>query len=324
VTSPVRQIADELRARITGRVDVDASLAPFTTFRVGGPADILVEAESESDLAAVAALRDDQAIAIVGRGSNLLVADDGFRGIAVRLGRSFRTHDAIGETLDLGGAVYLPAAAKLTARLGLAGFEFAAEIPATFGGAVRMNAGAHGREIKDVLIDARVVDLRTGSARTVGVDELEYAYRHSSLRPDDLVVGGRIALTPGDGAEIGRRISGFLRWRREHQPAGRSAGSVFKNPEGDSAGRLIDSAGGKGMRVGGAVVSDVHANFVVADPGASATDVWTLVRTLQSLVRERHGVVLEPEVRFLGAFPDAGPDRGSEVNLQGPAPEPHA
>jgi UDP-N-acetylmuramate dehydrogenase len=218
--------------------------------------------------------------------------------------------------LRLGGAVQLPAAARLTARLCLTGFEFAAEIPATFGGAVRMNAGAHGREMKDVLVSARIVDLRSGVASTRSVDQLGYAYRRSSLGPDDVVTSGDIRLESGDGRVVGEQIASHLRWRRENQPGGRSAGSVFKNPDGDSAGRLIDAAGGKGLRVGGAAVSDVHANFIVADTDASATDVWTLIRTLIELVRTRHGVTLEPEVRFLGRFP--------EVNPQVPAQEPHA
>jgi UDP-N-acetylmuramate dehydrogenase len=232
------------------------------------------------------------------------VSDDGFRGIAVRLGRAFRDHTSDGSDLRLGGAVYLPAAARLTSRLGLTGFEFAAEIPATFGGAVRMNAGAHQRSIADVLTTARVVDLSTGDARDVPVGEMEYAYRHSNLGPHDLVTSGVVRLSPGDPSEIGRRIADFLRWRREHQPPGRSAGSVFKNPPGDSAGRLIDAAGAKGVRVGGAEVSARHANFIVADPaGATASDVWTLIVQLRRIVADATGIVLEPEVRFLGVFP---------------------
>jgi UDP-N-acetylmuramate dehydrogenase len=308
-------IADLLAARVTGSVTANASLAPFTTFRVGGPADVLVEAESEDDLRAVAELRGGLDVAIVGRGSNLLVSDDGFRGIAVRLGRSFRDHAADGSNLRLGGAVHLPAAARLTSRLALAGFEFAAEIPATFGGAVRMNAGAHGRSMADVLVSARVVDLSSGDARNVAVDDLGYGYRHSSLGPRDVVTAGVLHLDPGDPDEISTTISEYLRWRREHQPPGRSAGSVFKNPPDDSAGRLIDGAGGKGMRVGGAEVSERHANFIVADPaGATSTDVWTLIVRLRELVRGYAGVVLEPEVRFLGVFP--GGDQ-VEVEVEG-------
>lgn len=299
-----RDIADALRVRVTGRVEVDAPLAPLTTFRVGGPADVIIEAESEDDLRAVADLHGDMPIAIVGRGSNLLVSDDGFRGIAVRLGRSFRDHERTDRGLQLGGAVQLPAAARLTSRYGLTGFEFAAEIPATFGGAVRMNAGAHGRCIADVLSWASAIDLATGESRTLDVDDFGYAYRHSELRPMDVVTRGEIVLEDDDGKEVGRRIAAFLRWRRENQPPGRSAGSVFKNPPDDSAGRLLDAAGMKGARAGGAEVSEVHANFIVANPDATASDVWTLIGRMRSAVREKAGVDLEPEVLFLGAFPE--------------------
>jgi UDP-N-acetylmuramate dehydrogenase len=242
-------------------------------------------------------------VTIVGKGSNLLVSDDGFRGIAVRLGRAFRDHERDGVRLRLGGAVQLPAAARLTARYGLAGFEFAAEIPGAFGGAVRMNAGAHGRSMADVLLSARVVDLSSGDARDFAVGDLGYAYRHSNLGPGDVVTTGLLELEPGDPDEVGARIAEFLRWRREHQPPGLSAGSVFKNPPDDSAGRLIDAAGGKGMRVGGAEVSAVHANFIVVDPaGATASDVWNLIVRVRDLVREHAGVTLEPEVRLVGDF----------------------
>ncbi len=301
----IAEISRDLRALVKGQVTTDASLAPFTTFRVGGPADVLLEAESDDDLRALAEVRGATPVAIVGRGSNLLVSDDGFRGIAVRLGRSFREHARWGNGLDLGGAVYLPAAAKLSARLGLSGFEFAAEIPATFGGAVRMNAGAHDRCMADVLVHATVVDLRAGDRRTVDVADLDYRYRHSSLGADDLVTHGRIQLEVGDPQEVGARIAGYLRWRREHQPPGRSAGSVFKNPPDDSAGRLIEAAGAKGLRIDGAQVSDVHANFIVADPGARAADVWRLIRRVEEMVREYAGIGLEREVRLLGSFDES-------------------
>ncbi len=299
----IADIAQALRTRVAGRVTQDASLAPFTTFRVGGPARVLLEAESVDDLRAVGELRGDLPLAIVGRGSNLLVSDDGFRGIAIRLGRAFRTHELKAEhVLRLGGAVQLPAAARLTARLGLTGFEFAAEIPATFGGAVRMNAGAHNRSMADVLLSAEIIDLSSGQSRTVDVQDVSYGYRSSSLSNDEIVTGGTVRLEPEDSSVVAERISGYLRWRRENQPPGRSAGSIFKNPPQDSAGRLIDEAGAKGMRIGGAVVSEVHANFIVADPTATADDVWSLIWSVHALVKDRSDVDLEPEVRFLGEF----------------------
>jgi UDP-N-acetylmuramate dehydrogenase len=299
----VTDLADRLRRSVRGRVTGNAPLGPLTTFRVGGAADVLVEAEAIGDLAAVGELvREGVAVAVVGRGSNMLVSDDGFRGIALKLGRAFRTHEETPGGLELGGAVHLPAAARLTARLGLSGFEFAAEIPATFGGAVAMNAGAHDASMADVLVSALVVDLLTGVERRVPKQELKYAYRHSSLGATDVVCGGELKLTKGDPDQIGKRIASYLAWRREHQPPGRSAGSVFVNPRGTSAGRLIEDAGAKGMRIGGAEVSTVHANFIVASPDARASDVWQLVVRVQEMVRERSGIELQPEVRFLGTF----------------------
>jgi UDP-N-acetylmuramate dehydrogenase len=298
----------EWRSRISGKVEPGASMVPYTTFRVGGPADVLVEAETIEDLQAVADLRGDNALAIVGRGSNLLVSDEGFRGVALKLGRGFRSHERTEAGLQLGGAVYMPAAARLTARLGLEGLEFAAEIPASFGGAVAMNAGAHGREMADVLLWTRVVDLSTGHLRTLGTEDLSYEYRSSSVGPDEIVVSGEVSLNPGDPDQVAARIAEHLRWRRSSQPPGLSAGSVFKNPPGDSAGRIIDSCEAKGLRIGGARVSEVHANFIVADQGSTAKDVWQLVNHVRRLVADRTGVELEPEVRFLGDFPEPGAD----------------
>ncbi len=298
-----RSLGAELSGHVKGQVLISASLAPYTTFRVGGPADLLLVAESEEDLIAAAKVVAGRLpVAIVGRGSNLLVADDGFRGLAVTLGRFFRAHRIDGETIRSGGAVYLPALARLTPRAGLTGFEFAAEIPATFGGAVRMNAGAHGRSMSDVLQWARVIDLANGAARRLHVADLGYRYRHSVLAPQEIVVEGEIRLERGSPEAVASEIATHLRWRRENQPPGRSAGSVFKNPPGDSAGRLLDAAGVKGLRIGGAHVSDVHANFIVADKGATASDVWRLMEQAATVVRDRLGVSLEREVRLLGSF----------------------
>jgi UDP-N-acetylmuramate dehydrogenase len=308
------ELTARLRDRVAGTVLTDAPLAGFTTFRVGGPADILVEAERDEDLVAVAELTAGEApVAIVGRGSNLLVSDAGFRGVAVRLGRGFRTHERTEKGLTLGGAVYMPAAAKLTGRLGLTGLEFAAEIPATFGGAVRMNAGAHQRTMADVLLWVETVDLIGAGRRRLNPADLGLGYRRSGLAPAEVVARGEVQLQQGDPRAIGARIADLIRWRRENQPGGRSAGSVFKNPPGDSAGRLIEAAGGKGTSSGGATVSPVHANFIVAAAGATAGDVWRLIGTVQQLVLEKAGVRLEPEIRFLGDFPHVDQRLEAEV-----------
>jgi UDP-N-acetylmuramate dehydrogenase len=307
-------MAGELGSRVSGRVATDEPLGPQTTFRAGGAADVFVEAETVDDLHAVAeVVAGRMPVAVVGRGSNLLVSDDGFRGVAVKLGRGFRRHDRTDDGFVFGGALYLPAAAKLTAQHGLAGFEFAAEIPGAFGGAVRMNAGAHGRSMADVLVWTRTVDLRTGELETLTVDELGYGYRHSSLRAEQVVADGQISLRADEPAAVAGRIAEHLAWRRSHQPPGLSCGSVFKNPPGDAAGRLIEAAGLKGFRIGGAEVSVVHANFIVVDRDAKASDVWNLITHVRETVRASAGVVLEPEVRFLGAFTQVEPSSNRQV-----------
>ncbi|HVE92610.1 MAG TPA: UDP-N-acetylmuramate dehydrogenase [Actinomycetota bacterium] len=302
-THPLAQtVADALVPRVAGTVRRGEPLGQYTSFRVGGPADVAVEAESEQDLTAVADLCGGMPVAVIGRGSNLLVSDDGFRGVALRLGRGFRTQQVGESTIVFGAAVSLPAAARLTGRIGLAGFEFAAEIPGSFGGGVQMNAGAHGRSISDVLVWADLLDLGTGRLERVPARDLSYGYRRSSVG-ERVVVRGEVRLEPDEVRVVQTRIAELLRWRRTHQPGGLSAGSVFKNPDGDSAGRLVDGAGGKGLRCGGAVVSDVHANFIVVEQGSTASDVWRLIWLVRDLVVERMGVQLEPEVRFLGDFP---------------------
>lgn len=301
------ELAETLRGRVEGDVRASAPLGPLTTFRVGGPADVLVEAQSVSDLRAVAALvPEEMPVAVVGRGSNLLVSDEGFRGVVISLGGRFRFREVRGTRVRLGGAAYLPAAAKVTARHGLTGFEFAAEIPGTFGGAVRMNAGAHGRSMADVLVEARTVDLRSGEERRFGVDGLEYGYRRSSLPEGAVVYEGSIELAEGDPDEVGRRIAEHLAWRRTNQPPGRNAGSIFVNPPDDAAGRLVEVAGMKGERIGSAEVSPVHANFICVDRGGSSSDVWRLIHAVRGEVLAREGVELDCEVRFLGPFPQVG------------------
>jgi UDP-N-acetylmuramate dehydrogenase len=280
-------------------------LGPLTTYRVGGPAAILVEAAGLDDLESVrAAVRGtDVPVLVVGKGSNLLVADAGFPGLALVLTDAFAQVAIEGDTLVAGGATPLPVAARRSAAAGLTGFEWAVGVPGSIGGGVRMNAGGHGAEIRDSLVDATVVDLDSdGPIEQVrsGAD-LEFSYRHSAIGPRQVVTSARFRLAAGDVAASEARISEIVQWRRENQPGGQNAGSVFTNPEGDSAGRLIDAAGLKGLRVGTAFVSDKHANFFQADPNGSADDVIALIREVQRRVREAIGVTLVPEVQMVGA-----------------------
>ena len=294
-----------LRAACGDRVHTAFPLAPLTSFRLGGPAALYLEPESDADLAAAgeAIVVSSVPFVIIGKGSNILVSDDGFRGLVLRLGRGFRWVARDGLHLSAGGAIPLPALSGVALRHGLSGIEFGVAIPASLGGSIRMNAGAHGRAMADVLETIQIYRLREGRAETVPAGGAGLAYRRSRLAEDAVVTGGAVALSTGDVADIRASMDEARAWRRRTQPlAEPNCGSVFTNPEGDHAARLIDAAGGKGRRVGGAVVSAKHANFIVAEPGSRSADVLALIRDVRSLVEASSGVMLEPEVKLIGAF----------------------
>jgi UDP-N-acetylmuramate dehydrogenase len=293
-------------AQLGARAVRDAPLGARTTYRLGGPAALLSVIEDEDDLGAVVAAVSESGVGVLvlGRGSNLLVAEAGFPGLCVVLGHGYEATRVADEgTVVAGAAVAYPALARATAQAGLTGMEWAVGIPGSVGGAVRMNAGGHGSQTADRLVAARLVDLRTGADRTVAAGELGFAYRHSAVKGEELVVSASFALDPGDRAGPAATIAGIVAWRRQNQPGGRNAGSVFQNPPGDSAGRLIELAGLKGLRIGGARVSAVHANFIQANPGASADDVYGLICEVHRLVTERLGVELQPEICLVGFGP---------------------
>ena len=297
----------EAVARLLGhRVVRDAPLGALTTYRVGGPAALLMEAAGEDDLAVArqAVTSTGIPVLVVGRGSNLLVADAGFPGLAVTLGSGFAGITAVdGYQLRVGAAVQLPVLARRSAALGLTGLEWAVGVPGSVGGAVRMNAGGHGADTAASLVRFRFVDLGGGDDGDCDAERLEYSYRHSSVAPGHVVVWGEFQLAPGDRKLSEATITDIVRWRREHQPGGQNAGSVFTNPPGDAAGRLIEAAGLKGRRRGTAQVSDKHANFIQADEGGSADDVWALMHEVRAEVRRRSGVELTWEVRTVGFQP---------------------
>ncbi len=308
MTSVVEQAFDALQSAAHGRVERSASLAGMTSYRLGGSAAIFLEAESEADLQALARVvgRTGLDLLILGRGSNLLVSDLGFDGIAVRLGSGFRWSRIEGTHLRAGAAVPLPSLAVLAAERGLAGFEFAVAIPASLGGAVRMNAGAHGRETGEVLEEVGGIVIPSGEA--VSIRRPTHTYRATDLPQGLVVTRASLALTPGDTDAISARLREAREWRRAHQPLNLpNAGSVFKNPAGESAGRLIERICGP-MVVGRARISEVHANFIVAERGARADEVYTLIRRIQRSVAESAGIALEPEVRLVGAFEEVSDD----------------
>jgi UDP-N-acetylmuramate dehydrogenase len=288
---------------VLDRVERDRPIGPLTTYRVGGPAARFLLAESVDDLVAVAAAATDGdlPVLVVGRGSNLLVADAGFPGIAVQLGAAFEAVEIDACRVVAGGAARLPLVARRTAKDGCTGFEWAVGVPGSVGGAVRMNAGGHGSDIASSIESASVVDLADGGAvRERSRDDLGLGYRTSALGATDVVVAATFRLSPGDADAAAREIDEIVRWRRENQPGGQNAGSVFTNPEGDSAGRLIDAAGCKGLRVGSAHVSSKHANFFQVDEGGSADDVEALMRAVQQRVMDTSGLLLVPETRMVG------------------------
>ena len=304
-----QDVVEELTALGVTEVVAGTQLARLTTLRVGGPAQALVTVRRDHDLAAVGEVcrRHGLDWLVVGRGSNLLVADAGWPGIAVRLGRAYRGLEPHGETVRVGAAEPLPALAVRLADHGYAGFAWAVAVPGTIGGAVRMNAGAHGSELADHLVEVDVVRLVSGVRETWPVDLLGLRYRHSDLPSDAVVVAATLRLARGDEAEIRDEIREIRAWRREHQPSNEpTCGSVFTNPPGDSAGRLVDASGAKGLTVGGARISERHANFIVTSPAATASDVRGLIEQVCDRVEECSGVRLRPEVVMVGDFAAEG------------------
>ncbi|MGH8928202.1 MAG: UDP-N-acetylmuramate dehydrogenase [Acidimicrobiia bacterium] len=288
----------------SGLVRRDVPLARITTYKLGGPAGYFAEVSGVEHLQKLSeALTDDPLpVLVVGRGSNLVVADSGFEGLVVQLGPDLSRIE-VAEIVVAGGGAGMPQVARAATRAGRLGLEFMIGIPGSVGGGVRQNAGCFGQETADVLETTLVFDLLQGTTSRLHSGDLDFSYRHSSVRPSHVVIEASFATTPGEIAVGEERIRFITRWRRDHQPGGTlNAGSVFKNPPGDSAGRIIDSIGLKGLAVGGASVSEKHANFFVAMPGARAMDVYRLVVEVAARVKEATGVVLEPEIKFAGDF----------------------
>ena len=294
----------EAGRRLGSLAEADAPLGPLTTYRVGGSAALLVRVDDEGALtAAVAAVvATGVEVLVVGKGSNLLVADAGFAGLALVLGDAFAAIEVDGVAVRAGGAAALPVVARRTVAAGLTGFEWAVGVPGSVGGGVRMNAGGHGSDLAASLVGVRLVDLRSGEDGWVTAASLDLGYRRSAVAPHQVVVAADLALARGDADEGATRLAEIVAWRREHQPGGPNAGSVFTNPEGDSAGRLVEAVGAKGLRVGTAEVSTKHANFIQADEGGRADDVRALMIEVRRRVLEGTGVILHPETRCVG-FP---------------------
>ena len=286
-----------------GKVAENVPLGPLTTYKSGGPARYLAEVDDIDSLLELIAsgVTASHPLLVLGRGSNLVVADAGFEGLVIHLGGTFAEIRIEGTAVTAGSAVPLPKLARTCVDQGLRGLEFFVGIPGSVGGAIRQNAGCFGSETRDRLVEARIINLRTGTIRADDPDVLELSYRRSNVGPDDLVIDAGFETDRGDAAEGRAKIREITRWRRDNQPGGTfNAGSVFKNPPDISAGELIDSLGLKGHRVGDVAVSDKHANFFVAGPDATSEDVRGLVEEIKDRVLELSGTMLEPEIQFVG------------------------
>ena len=283
-------------------VEENVALARFTTIGTGGPARWFGRPEMVDELHELLrwAKERDVTVEVIGLGSNVLVHDDGVEALVLKLSGELAAAHIEGETLVMGGGAANAVGLHRARAAGLGGFEFAAAIPGTAGGGVRMNAGAYGRDWGDVLIDAVVVD--ASGPRTLGVDELGLSYRHSNLVPGQVVAGVRFRLEPSSPEAVKKKAGELLAQRKATQPTNRRTfGSVFKNPDdGPGAGRMIEECGLKGHRIGGAMVSPRHANFIENAAGATTADCIAVMAEARRRVHERFGVELEHEVQFLG------------------------
>jgi len=296
-----------LAAALSGEVRRDELMARHTSYRIGGPAALWVRCDTLADLAAATSIlaEEDVQYVAVGKGTNLLVADEGYPGAVVVLGKEFARHSVDGEFVQAGAAVILASLVNDAFAQGLSGLEFAVGVPGTFGGAVAMNAGTRDDWIGSMVESVTLFVPGVGLERLRGA-EVPWGYRRSGLQGRGIIVEAVLKVTPGDPVTIRRVMEANFRRRKGSQPVGSaSAGSVFKNPEGDSAGRLIEAAGLKGARVGKASISEVHANFIVNEGGARAADVVSLIQLARDTVKDRYGVELSPEIRFLGTFPES-------------------
>lgn len=291
-----------LARTVSGDVRRNEMMSRHTSFRIGGPADLFVVCDTIADVGEVVSVLAEEVLpyTVIGKGTNLLVADEGYRGAVIVLGKQFKRHVRDDERIEVGAACILAYAVQDAFAQGLGGLEFAVGIPGTVGGALAMNAGSRDQWIGAVVESVTLFAPGEGLCRLRG-DEVAWGYRTSGLAGRGIILESVLRLAPQEPARIRAAMEASFARRKRTQPIGASsAGSVFVNPQADSAGRLIEAAGLKGMRLGGARVSDVHANFIVNDGGATAADVLGLVGKIRMAVRDAHGIDLKPEIRFLG------------------------
>ena len=282
----------------------DADMAEYTSFRAGGKAAVLVQPGSAEELREILRFlsAEDVPHFVLGNGTNVLFKDSGYDGVVVRIGKAFEGVDIEGDVLRCGSGTLLSVVAREALAAGLTGFEFASGIPGSVGGAVFMNAGAYGGELKDVLVSARVISADGSEDRIIPAGDLDLGYRHSILQETgDIVVEAEIRLSEGDKVKIKETMAELTLKRNQKQPVQYpSAGSTFKRPEGHFAGKLIQDAGLKGLTVGGAQVSELHSGFIINKGGATASDILELMDIVRAKVLNDFDVELEPEVRIIG------------------------
>lgn len=306
VFDDIRDVLGAGAEKIRGRLTPNADLSAVTWFRTGGPAQLMFQPADEEDLALFLALLPAEIpLTVMGLGSNLLVRDGGIRGVVVRLGaKGFGQTVCSGDLLTVGAAVPDKKFAAEALKAGLTGFEFYHGIPGAIGGALRMNAGAHGTETGDHFVSARAVS-RTGELVTPDHDAMGFSYR-TIAAPSDLVFTQAVFKgTPADAATIQDNMDAVQRHREEAQPIrSRTGGSTFRNPEGNSAWKVVDAAGCRGLQIGGAQVSEMHCNFLLNLGGATAHDIETLGETVRARALQKSGIALDWEIKRLGEFKD--------------------
>lgn len=292
-----------LRKLISGTILFNEPMGRHTTFRIGGPADTLIIPHSEDDLRRVlkAAYIDMVPMAVIGNGSNLLVSDDGIDGIVVKISGCFNDVTLRDKKITAGAGCHLSKLVRLAADTGLGGLEFAVGIPGAIGGAVVMNAGTNETQIGDLVTKVKIMNHR-GELIELNKKDLEFGYRHSALQGGDLIVlSVEMELTKGSVEEIKSKMELNLERRKKKQPIDfRSAGSTFKNPPNDYAGRIIEASGCKGMSIGGAQVSELHANFIINLGNATSHDVFQLMKEIRDRVLQKYGIELETEMKIIG------------------------
>ncbi len=284
------------------KAQLDYSIAKFTTYKVGGNASLFLEVNTIEDLKLVhkAISASDIEVLVIGKGSNMLISDDGFDGLAILMGEGFSSFDIEQNRIKAGASLAMPVLARRSVANWFQGLEWAVGIPGSVGGGVKMNAGGHGSQISSHLVNAAVFDLKEGHLYNLSNSNLDFSYRHSCLLSHQVVCWAEFEVEKGDKDQGEGLISEIVHWRRTNQPGGQNAGSVFTNPPGESAGKLIELAGCKGMEFRSAQVSEKHANFIQSSPNGSSKDIASLMEIVSNEVEKKYNIKLIPEVKLVG------------------------